>query len=164
MEKHPAAPSWRLIGTAGEGAVLPQALHGLRRRQERDQQAARDYMLYGPIFVADFRTRTCDRRRDSGARLLDALEAGGRWPCSGTTAYPSRPILEPAAVARQRDQAADAVRRLHRRIQRAGCERSPSHVSALVFVIKRFYDPDWGERLARALQRRHRQRRSRATS
>ena len=35
------------------GALLPQALHGQWRGQERDLQEPRDYMIYGPIFVAD---------------------------------------------------------------------------------------------------------------
>ena len=44
----------------------------------------------------------------------------------------------------------------------AWLESIPNHVRALVFVIKRFYRPEWGDDWREPLQRRHHQRRARA--
>jgi len=53
LEKHPAAPSWRLIGTVGEGVFChkPSTVSGGGKSEI--SKSLRDYMLYGPIFVGD---------------------------------------------------------------------------------------------------------------
>jgi hypothetical protein len=54
-------------------------------------------------------------------------------------AYP-----EPGALARVGDQAADGFARLHRRVQRLAAEL-PQTIRQLVFTVKRYYRPEWGE-------------------
>lgn len=53
-KKHPAAPSWRLIGTLLQGAFCHKPLYGQWRREKRNQQVhCRCHLLHGPVFVAD---------------------------------------------------------------------------------------------------------------
>ena len=125
IEKHPGAPSWRLIGTVGEGALLPQALHRHRRRQERDLQVAcATTCIYGPIFVADLDKDLELVAADLRPRLRRPLEA--RRKRARLRAPQQPPDPQPAALARQRDQAADPLGRLHRRVQRLAGSRSPT--------------------------------------
>ena len=53
LEKHPAAPSWRLVGTVGEGIFChkPSTVSGGGKSEI--SKSLRDYMLYGPIFVSN---------------------------------------------------------------------------------------------------------------
>ena len=53
LEKHPAAPSWRLIGTVGEGVFCHKPCTVSGGGKSEISKSLRDYMLYGPIFVAD---------------------------------------------------------------------------------------------------------------
>jgi len=76
MEKHPVAPSWRLIGTVGEGTFCHKPCTGQRRRQERLSKSIADYMLYGPIFVRISR-RTWLLSMRSSTGLLRTLEDRG---------------------------------------------------------------------------------------
>ncbi len=53
LEKHPAAPSWRLVGTVGEGIFCHKPCTVSGGGKSEISKSLRDYMLYGPIFVAD---------------------------------------------------------------------------------------------------------------
>ncbi len=53
MEKHPAAPSWRLVGTVGEGVLCHKPCTVSGGGKSEISKSLRDYMLYGPIFVKD---------------------------------------------------------------------------------------------------------------
>ncbi len=54
MEKHPNAPSWRLIGTLGEGTFChkPSTVSGGGKSEI--SKSIQDSMLSGPIFVGDY--------------------------------------------------------------------------------------------------------------
>ncbi len=113
MEKHPGAPSWRIIGTRGEGTVCHKPCTVSGGGKSEISKSLRDYMLYGPIFVADvekdldivdqiFSERLCDaaqlHRFAGQAKLLEEIQP-----------------LDPRrrTLAGQRDQAAHAQQRLH---------------------------------------------------
>ncbi|HSU68016.1 MAG TPA: hypothetical protein VLJ39_14160, partial [Tepidisphaeraceae bacterium] len=53
MEKHPGAPSWRVIGTRGEGTFCHKPCTVSGGGKSEISKSLRDYMLYGPIFVSD---------------------------------------------------------------------------------------------------------------
>ncbi len=53
MEKHPCAPSWRLVGLSGEGTVCHKPCTVSGGGKSEISKSLRDYMLGGPIFVAD---------------------------------------------------------------------------------------------------------------
>ena len=139
--------------------LLPQALHRQRRRQERDQQvAARLHDLW-----PDLRLRSGEGSRSGRADppqgpqpALEAAISSQHLLRQDPPAHDPR--LPP--LARQRHQAADALARLHRRVQRLAAlhpfgDPRPGlpHQAPLQARV--------GRELARALHRRHRQRRAR---
>jgi hypothetical protein len=94
LEKHPAAPSWRLVGTVGEGIFChkPSTVSGGGKSEI--SKSLRDYMLYGPIFVAD---------QESDFETLDEIFSRNyqaRWNSDYTDQpqyvdQPSRSLLDP---------------------------------------------------------------------
>ncbi len=51
MEKHPGAPSWRIIGTAARGTFCHKPCTVSGGGKSEISKSLRDYMIYGPIFV-----------------------------------------------------------------------------------------------------------------
>ena len=143
MEKHPQAPSWRLIGTAGEGVFIhkPCTVSG-GGKSEISKQIG-DYMQYGPIYAMNF---------ESDSRLVDAVfhkDYGTRWKSALTRQAkykdrPSRPLLSP-------ERSLGSVIKLltpseeYTEDYNFWLSKIPNHLHALVFAIKRFYQPDWGD-------------------
>ena len=119
LEKQPGGAAWRLVGTAARGHALPQALHRLGRRQVGDLQVA------SPT--------PCSSGAGLRARLPARHGPGGRDPEHGLLRHLPRaaarsgarrpPHPQPGALARLRHQAAHALRRVHRRVQRLAARR-----------------------------------------
>ena len=53
MEKHPSAPSWRIIGTAAEGTFCHKPCTVSGGGKSEISKSLVDYMQYGSVFVAD---------------------------------------------------------------------------------------------------------------
>ena len=53
LEKHPAAPSWRLIGTLFEGAFCHKPCTVSGGGKSEISKSITDYLLHGPVFIAD---------------------------------------------------------------------------------------------------------------
>ena len=90
IEKHPAAPSWRLIGTVGRRHVLPQALHRL---------------------AAAARARSASRMRGLHAVWADLRGGPGAGPGRGrarSSARTTRERWKPDRPRRLRERAAAA--------------------------------------------------------
>ncbi|MCC9603675.1 hypothetical protein LOC67_24260 [Stieleria sp. JC731] len=94
LEKHPNAPSWRLVGTVGEGIFCHKPCTVSGGGKSEISKSLRDYMLYGPIFIGD--------RDEDFAKLDEIFERNysDRWSESytGRTDYtdgPSRSVLDP---------------------------------------------------------------------
>ena len=142
MAKHRAAPSWRLIGTVPEGAFCHKPCTVSGGGKSEISKSLVDTVLPGSFYVRSFDDDMAlvqaifDRDYD-GVRLPDARGGDGRGP--------SRPILSP-------DRSLGSVIKLltpnvaeFTAEYNAWLEGIPNHVRALVFVIKRFYRPEWGD-------------------
>lgn len=145
LEKHPAAPSWRLIGTVAEGVFCHKPCTVSGGGKSEISKSLRDYMLYGPIFVAD---------RDKDFAMLDEIFSRSyenRWreDTDDKPDYkdrPSRSLLDPERslgsviqlLTPQPNFSDEYVEWLN---------SIPEHVYALVLIIKRFMEPgmeeDW---------------------
>ena len=136
MEKHPGAPSWRLIGTRGEGTFChkPSTVSGGGKSEI--SKSLRDYMIYGPIFVAD-----PDRDLDTVDAIF-AHDYGDRWRAGRRVAH-SRPLLGG-------DRSLGSVIKLltpsaeYTDAYNAWLATIPNYVWPIVFIIKRFSRPEWG--------------------
>lgn len=148
LEKHPNAPSWRLVGTVGEGIFCHKPCTVSGGGKSEISKSLRDYMLYGPIFIGD---------RDEDFAKLDEIfekDYSGRWSTDyrGRTDYtdgPSRAVLDPTrslgSVIKLLTASPDYNDDYNRWL-----ESIPPRVYSMALVIKRFtadhHDTDWKER------------------
>ena len=94
LEKHPGAPSWRIVGTQPEGTFCHKPCTVSGGGKSEISKSLRDYMLYGPIFVADL---------DKDFALVEEIfnkDYGNRWSVKGSvhpdySTKASRPLLSP---------------------------------------------------------------------
>ena len=130
MARHRAAPSWRLIGTVPEGAFCHKPCTVSGGGKSEISKSLVDAILPGSFYVRSF---------DEDMALVQAIfdrNYDGRGP--------SRPILS-------EDRSLGSVIKLltpnpaeFTPEYNAWLESIPNHLRALVFVIKRFYRPEWG--------------------
>ena len=139
LEKHPAAPSWRLVGTVGEGVFCHKPCTVSGGGKSEISKSLRDYMLYGPIFVKD--------QSEDFAKLdeIFSRDYHDRWhedyaekPDYETR--PSRALLSPQRsvgsviqLLTPSPEFSDAYNRW--------LESIPEHIYALALIIKRFTKP-----------------------
>jgi hypothetical protein len=137
MAKHPAAPSWRLVGTMPEGTYCHKPCTVSGGGKSEISKSLSDAVLYGPILVQNV---------DEDLALVDAIfkrDFSDAGSVHGRSAK-SRPILSP-------ERSLGSVIKLltpnpdYSPEYNTWLESIPKHVRALVFVIKRFYSPSWGD-------------------
>jgi hypothetical protein len=143
MEKHPQAPSWRLIGTAGEGVFIHKPCTVSGGGKSEISKPIGDYMQYGPIYTMNF---------ESDARIVDGIfqkDYSVRWKSATVRSEKykergSRPLLSP-------DRSLGSVIKLltpsdeYTEDYNFWLSKIPNHIHALVYAIKRLYQPDWGD-------------------
>jgi len=141
MEKHPHAPSWRLIGTGGEGTVCHKPCTVSGGGKSEISKSLRDYMQGGPIFVADI-----DRDFDQLQEIFDR-DYSDRWAPTSTE--------KPDYGMRDSRKVLDSSRTLGSVIKLLTPSREyteeynkwlgslPTHLYAMAFIIKRFCKPEW---------------------
>jgi hypothetical protein len=142
MAKHGAAPSWRLIGTVPEGAFCHKPCTVSGGGKSEISKSLVDAILPGSFYVGSFADDMAavqaifDRSYDD-ARLPELRAGDGREA--------SRPILSPerslgSVIKLLTPNPAEFTPDYN-----AWLESIPNHLRALVFVIKRFYRPEWGD-------------------
>ncbi len=138
MEKPPSGRAWRLIGTMAEGTLCHKPCTVSGGGKSEISKPISDAILQGPIFVADVRgdfDRVDDLlRRDYGGRYADPARNG----------QDHRLILSP-------NRSLGSVIKLltpsnaFNAAYNEWLATVPQHIKELVFVLKRFYRPEWGE-------------------
>ena len=143
MEKHPSAPSWRLIGTGGEGVFCHKPCTVSGGGKSEISKSLIDYMQYGSIFVADF---------DQDIKIIDEIFSRSyvdRWKPEVAAQqnyeeYKSRSVLSPrrslGSVIKLLTPSEDYTDEYN-----TWLKTIPDHIYALVYAIKRFHNPDWEE-------------------
>jgi phosphoenolpyruvate carboxykinase (diphosphate) len=141
MEKHPAAPSWRLIGTSADGIVCHKPCTVSGGGKSEISKSLRDYMLSGPIFVNDL---------DEDFAKLDELFARNyamRWRSDSPekpdySTRSSRPLLDAnrtlGSVIKLLTPSRDYTDEYN-----AWLKKIPGYIYAMAFIIKRFSKPEW---------------------
>ncbi len=140
MQKHPGAPSWRLVGTDPEGTFCHKPCTVSGGGKSEISKSLNDAVIYGPLFVADlekdfiqveaiinknysgrFKPGFEKEDRDASRKLLSAERSLGSVI----------KVLTPSPA--------------HTAEYNAWLESIPDRILALVFVIKRMYRPEWGD-------------------
>ncbi|MGH7526995.1 MAG: hypothetical protein ACREMX_09860, partial [Gemmatimonadales bacterium] len=135
MEKHHAAPSWRLVGTVPEGAFCHKPCTVSGGGKSEISKSLVDAVLPGSFYVQRF---------DEDMALVQAI-LDRSYDDARVERGPARPLLSP-------DRSLGSVVKLltpspaeFTPEYNAWLESIPNHVRALVFVIKRFHRPEWGD-------------------
>ena len=138
MEKPASGRAWRLLGTMAEGTLCHKPCTVSGGGKSEISKPISDAILQGPIFVADFEedfNRVEDLlRRDYANRYADPARHG----------QDTRLILSP------RRSLGSVIKLLtpspaFNEEYNAWLRTVPQHIKELVFVLKRFYRPEWGE-------------------
>jgi hypothetical protein len=135
MEKHPSAPSWRLVSTNPTGTFChkPSTVSGGGKSEI--SKSLLNAIIYGSFYVQDFdkdfkaaddiiKHNFTDRWKDPGKRKKDARSLLSSDRTLGSVIK----LLTPSSQYTSEFN--------------AFVESIPAHVKALVFYIKRFYRPD----------------------
>ena len=142
LEKHPAAPSWRLIGTLFEGVFCHKPCTVSGGGKSEISKSIADYLLHGPIFVAD-----AEHDMDLAQEIFDR-DYSDRWRPGGSvqpdyTKKPTRKVLDKArslgSVIKLLTPSVDYTDTYNQWL-----EDIPDHIYAIVFIIKRMHsgNPD----------------------
>lgn len=141
MEKHPSAPSWRLIGTAGEGVFCHKPCTVSGGGKSEISKSLIDYMQYGSIFVSNHSKDMEIVReifdRDYSNRWTPEMAAQQNYQ-----EFRSRSVLSP------RRSLGSVIKLLtpsdeYNEEYNSWLRNIPSHIYAIVYAIKRFHNPDW---------------------
>ena len=152
MERHPGAPSWRLIGTVGEGTLCHKPCTVSGGGKSEISKSIGDYMLYGPIFVSDL------EKDLELVQLVFERDYSKRWRKGASVnpdygKEPSRSILSPkrslGSVIKLLTPSTEYTDEYN-----AWLASVPNYIYSIVFIIKRFQRPEWGEDPMRSAWRR----------
>ncbi len=143
LEKHPGAPSWRIIGTVGEGTFCHKPCTVSGGGKSEISKSIGDYMLYGPIFVADIEKdmAVIDEifKKDYYNRwkTVDIAKAKGGTGKSRLILSPQRSLGSVIKLLTPSSEYTDGYN--------AWLASLPNYIYPMVFIIKRFYRPEWSE-------------------
>lgn len=138
LEKHPGAPSWRLVGTVPQGTFCHKPCTVSGGGKSEISKPLTDAVLYGSLYVHDVHKDLdlIDQilRRDYADRYRPELRPD----------RPSRPLLSPerslGSVIKMLTPSPDYTDDYN-----AWLETLPGYLRALVFIIKRYHRPEWGD-------------------
>lgn len=136
MEKHPAAPSWKLILSEAEGTFCHKPCTVSGGGKSEISKSINNSIIYGTYYAHNL-----EKDLDHVQRILD-YDYRNRWKDYPNRTRPSRPILST-------DRTLGSVIKLlspspaYSQTFNAFLDSIPNHVKALVFMVKRFYQPSW---------------------
>jgi hypothetical protein len=127
------------VGTVGEGVFCHKPCTVSGGGKSEISKSISDSILQGPVFVANFQ-QDFDQvaeliRRDYRNRFKDPAKHN----------QDSRPILSPERSIGSVIKLLTPASREYSAEYNTWLRTIPQHVKELVFVVKRFYKPEWGE-------------------
>jgi hypothetical protein len=137
MEKPVANRAWRLVGTLALGTLCHKPCTVSGGGKSEISKPIADAILSGPVFVADF-----NKDFDEVAELL------GR-DYSNRFREPARPDERP--ILSNKRSLGSVIKLLtpdeqdYTRAYNEWLAAVPQYIKELVFVVKRFYKPEWGD-------------------
>ncbi len=141
MEKHPDAPTWRLIGTVAEGVLCHKPCTVSGGGKSEISKSISDSILYRTFYIHDF-----NKDFDAAEKVLhhDFTKRFQKAPKSKAKA--TREILNASrslgSVVRLLTPSPEYTAEYNRWLK-----NMPPLVRSLVFTIKRFYRPEWGDEI-----------------
>jgi len=136
MEKHPAAPAWKLIGTESEGTFCHKPCTVSGGGKSEISKSLSNSIIYGNYYVHDL-----EKDLDQVEAILN-YDYRRRWQVNPERTRPSRAILSIertlGSVIKLLTPSGSYTDEFN-----AYIEAIPNHVKAMVFMVKRFYQTSW---------------------
>jgi phosphoenolpyruvate carboxykinase (diphosphate) len=138
MEKPPGANrAWRLVGTAAEGLVCHKPCTVSGGGKSEISKPITDAILTGPVFVADM--------KNDFARVEELIHRDYSDRYTGTAKKDSRAVLSPERSLGSVIKLLTADAHEFNAAYNTWVETIPQYIKELVFVVKRYYKPEWGD-------------------
>ena len=138
MEKNQYVPSWRLVGTVAEGTFCHKPATVSGGGKSEISKSITDAIIYGPFFIADF-----EKDFDKVREIL-SMDYSWRYKDVQLEPGKSRSILS-------RERSLGSVIKLltpspiYNDKYNQWLKSIPYYIKGLVYIIKRFYKPEWNE-------------------
>ena len=139
MEKPAPERSWRLVGTLAEGTLCHKPCTVSGGGKSEISKPIADAIIHGPVFVSDF-----EKDFDAVEEIINRNYAG-RFSEKFEGDADSRSILSPDRSLGSVIKLLTPASRDFNEEYNAWLESIPQHIIELVFVVKRFYKPEWGD-------------------
>lgn len=138
MEKHPEAPTWKVISTDAEGTFCHKPCTVSGGGKSEISKSINNSIIYGTYYVNDLQSDL-----DYVETILK-YDYRYRWKDYPDRTRASRPILSPerslGSVIKLLSPSPD-----YSEVFNTYLNAIPNHVKALVFMVKRFYQTSWGD-------------------
>ena len=146
MEKHPKAPSWRIVGTDAEGTFCHKPCTVSGGGKSEISKAIDDAVIYGPLFVGDL-NESLEKVRE-----IFEYDYSLRYKPEFAPDYTDNSHRPPLSMNRSLGSMIKMLTPSEEKFTpeyNAWLETIPSSIKALAFMIKRFYRPEWGNNWAK---------------
>ncbi len=140
LQKHPQAPTWRLVGTEAEGAFCYKPCTVSGGGKSEISKSLVGSLLSGPFFVKDLKDD------------LDQVEAIFRRSYSDRFKAVPPEGSDNRSILSTKRSVGSVIRLLtpseteYSPEYNAWLESIPQHIRSLAFIIKRFYRQEWGDK------------------
>ncbi len=139
MEKPPGDRAWRLVGTVAEPTVCHKPCTVSGGGKSEISKALSDAIIQGPVFVADF-----ERDFDAVEKIINR-DYSGRFRDPSRQNPDSRSILSPARSLGSVIKLLTPSSIDYNDEYDAWLRSIPPHIKELVYVVKRYHKPAWGD-------------------
>lgn len=137
MEKPRGNRAWRLIGTTAEGTLCHKPCTVSGGGKSEISKPISDAIIHGPVFISDLKTDL-----DRVAALIDQ-DYSKRFQTDKKTDH--RLLLASERSLGSVIKLLTPDRRDYTAEYNRWLEGIPQYIKELVFVVKRFYKPEWGQ-------------------
>jgi len=140
MEKHPGAPSWRLVGTDPEGTFChkPSTVSGGGKSEI--SKSLNDAVLYRPLFIDDLDRDLALVQEIFGRDYTTRFRPGFEHEDRDATRKPLSTERSLGSVIKLLTPTSSYTDEFNDWLASI-----PPRILALTFLIKRFYRPEWGD-------------------
>lgn len=138
MEKPPGRRAWRLIGTVAEGTSCHKPCTVSGGGKSEISKPITDAIIQGPVIVRDFKEDF-----DQVVAIIDR-DYSDRFKDNELRSKDSRPILSSERSLGSVIKLLTPSERDYTDSYNQWLGRIPQYIRELVFVVKRFYKPEWG--------------------
>ncbi|MGQ1891557.1 hypothetical protein ACT29H_14045 [Thermophagus sp. OGC60D27] len=137
MNKNPYVPSWRLIGSVAEGTFCHKPCTVSGGGKSEISKSIEDAIIYGPFFTADFENdfKKVEEiiNKDYSGVYLEHIKTDR-----------NRPLLSPKRSLGSVIKLLTPAENRYQPEYNEWLRQIPHHIKGLVYIVKRFYKPEWG--------------------